>query len=522
VSGPEALGLGSDDDKGQYPNEDPAGGDPWLAAALEEYRSVREESLNAIGSHLATLRYGVTASALLVGIAVRYRADAYLGWLIALGIVPLVVVFVAILWMGEYARMARAGRYIVELEQRVSEHVARTQREAEPEPAPPLAWENWLREGGPDLSRQSGSRHRYVVIFAVLVAVELVSVAVGMTILWRGSDKPGAEWITPVAGGLNLIALATLAAYFRSSFENLRAYATTPSGSAGAALPRRRLRVRIALRVLLVVVGVLAAPWVIWIVSVLVLVLLPARWAYLVTVPFFLWGVGVPLLAPRSIMRSLLVRRRQWTERPATSDEQRRIARGWPGALLTPTELSRIRVAGAPGLNAPALGRDGLRLNAHVFDHREDLPLLVAHEMAHHRLGHLRPLALSYLYLWPYLYFDKARRPARGALARALRPVRAILRGACMIPGWVAWNALRRGFWLAEHDADRWAVQATPRGSASEPAPVQRAADRYAEILSASPEEDEARLAGLPVVREHPPLARRLKKLRRLAEDPPL
>jgi hypothetical protein len=106
----------------------------WLA---REYETLRQESLASIGHRLQILSFGVAALGLLSGGA--SVASASKATPVSVGIlsfaIPIVLVLVLFIWMGEFERMVRAGNYIVRIEARVNKGLGQ----------PVLGWETWLR-----------------------------------------------------------------------------------------------------------------------------------------------------------------------------------------------------------------------------------------------------------------------------------------------------------------------------------------------------------------------------------------
>jgi Zn-dependent protease with chaperone function len=469
----------------------------WLDTALQEYRSIREESLAALQSHLTTLRYGLAGVVVLIGFALRYD-KSYIGWLLALIIVPIVVLFVAIMWMGEYARMARAGYFLALFEDRINKPFLRAKED------PPLEWEHWLREKGPDRSRQASSRHRYLFIFLIFVAMEGVTIAIGVYDLPNGhspSHGTTANSWTPVLVGANIVVLVTLAAYFRSSYDRLRGFATLPE-LIGSPV-RKRLRVRIWLIVALGLVAVVSVPLPIWGLCVFLWVVLPSDVFYLSLVPAALWAVAIPLVAPESVVRPLLETWLMKTRAPSKREKaavKKALNRGsdqppgsasGPGILpaggsvlmLRKDEIQNLHVVDSTLPNASAVCRDGVTVTSWACESPERLRPLLAHELAHHRLGHLRMLALMHVYLWPYRYYS-VRLPLFGErswsekVSEQLHSIVLLVFRVLSLTGWATWCMVRISGRVAQRDADRYvrscnlgeALHATLDGLLPEPA----------------------------------------------------
>jgi Zn-dependent protease with chaperone function len=428
--------------------------------ALEEYRTVRQEEMVAMQSQISTLRYGVTGCVVLIGVAAQQHADRYLGWAISLALVPLVVLFSAVIWMGEYERMARAGHYIAGLERHINaiftDGACR-----------PMGWENWLREGGNAHSRVVGGHHRYLTITSLFIGFQIAAVAMGLHFYWHDhAHDPSRRWLIPLAVAINLGILLTLLGYFRSSYERLRAYTAEPEERNPPV--RQRLRMRIRLYSILVAVGFISAPFYSWPLGIVGVRLLndggwlghvPTFW---IAFPTLFWMAFIPLVASRGVMRELLSRR-ILPEVPLDEAQDKALTDRGLLSQLTEWERAGLHFVQSQEVNAQSIGRKKhIVVTADNLGHEESFTGPLAHELGHHRLHHLHPLALSYLYLWPYLYYDErvarlATEPTRFKIVRVGRVLGRLLFSLAALPGWLAWVVLRLGWRTAEYDADRFA-----------------------------------------------------------------
>ena len=107
----------------------------WLSAALEEYKSLRTESLTAMANQQSTLRYGTTAVGITLGLAMNAQQAEARFWAFSCLIPVLALVFFA-LYAIEFGRMVRVGRYIDALEAKINLLF--------PDMPHPLGWEKWL------------------------------------------------------------------------------------------------------------------------------------------------------------------------------------------------------------------------------------------------------------------------------------------------------------------------------------------------------------------------------------------
>ncbi len=491
---------------------------------LEEYRTVRQEELVGMQSQISTLRYGITGCVVLIGLAAQQHADRYLGWSLALALVPLVILFSAVIWMGEYERMARAGRYVGILERDINHKVGALS-------GGPLGWEKWLREGGHAQSRIVGGHHRYLAIASVFLGLHVTAVAMGLHFYWhQHADDPSRRWLVPAAALVNVAILLTLVGYFRSSYERLRNFTADPDEH----MPdvRQRLRMRLRLYGVFGAVGFVSAPiwsWPLGIYS--VRKLNDAGWlghvpAYWIGWPVVVWMVLVPLLASRAVMRELL-QERTLAETAIGSSDRATLQRSGALDRLTDWESRRVHIVRSAEVNAPSIGRSrSIAVTTGSLAHEAGLAGVFAHEVGHHRLHHLHPLALSYLYLWPYFYYDDkvarvATRGSRLMLARALRRATRVLFTIAVLPGWMAWVMLRYGWRTAEYDADRYACLSGSRAALEaallrgERLRQQQRPTHWRDRLAKGWERiDQGRALGyLPVPNEHPTPMRRLDSL---------
>lgn len=525
-----------------------------IALAVEEYETVRKEELVGMQSQIGTLRYGITGCVLLIGLAAQQHNDRYLGWALALALVPLVILFSAVIWMGEYERMARAGHYVGILERRIN----RKARSREPDYGGngpggstagedstgrngpggngalgdgPLGWERWLREGGSAQSRIVGGHHRYLAIASVFLGLHLTAVAMGLHFYWhQHANDPSHKWLIPIALIANTAILLMLVGYFRSSYERLRDFASDPDERRPPV--RQRMRMRVRLYGVFLAVGFLSTPIFLWPLGVLGVRLVDRIGAvgdvpgYWIALPVALWMAGIPLVASHGMMRELLSQRVE-SDEELGERERIKLQRGGALSHLSGWEREHLSVARSQEPNAPSIGHGKtIAITRGALADEESLPGTLAHEVGHRRLQHLHPLALSYLYLWLYFYYDdrvtrRTTRPSDSRLVRtAHHTVRAIFT-LVALPGWLAWVALRWGWRTAEYDADRYACMSGV-GPALEAALLKHERSqsprpaRLREWLrwSAARIERGSALGYLPVPDEHPSPRRRLKHLK--------
>jgi hypothetical protein len=144
----------------------------WLEVVMEEYKTLREESLTSIQMQQSILSLGAAT----VGIAL---SGAFATWeksplpeYLFLFLVPTLIYLIVLVWLGEVGRMFRAGRFLSELEEKVNREF--------PKKDLALSWEMWLSRG-----EWKGKiphhiiRFHYVSIFIIFMVAALASIAFG-------------------------------------------------------------------------------------------------------------------------------------------------------------------------------------------------------------------------------------------------------------------------------------------------------------------------------------------------------
>jgi hypothetical protein len=135
---------------------------------LEEYRTLREEALQAMQQQGTILQFGLAALTLLLGLSAQIKvleAAAALQF----AAVPLLAWLVLVVWQGEVSRMRRAGRFIADLEKEINKEITQE--------GPGLSWETTLQKDAPPYRRLRG---RYQAVFFLLMSVALVSMGAGV------------------------------------------------------------------------------------------------------------------------------------------------------------------------------------------------------------------------------------------------------------------------------------------------------------------------------------------------------
>lgn len=105
----------------------------WIHVALEEYKSLRSESLAAQTNQKTTLKWGATMLGTVV--AISANADAQVRYVFLAILIPLAVSAIFLLFSIEFARVVRISQYMITVEAKINSMFAQI---------PPLGWEAWL------------------------------------------------------------------------------------------------------------------------------------------------------------------------------------------------------------------------------------------------------------------------------------------------------------------------------------------------------------------------------------------
>lgn len=145
---------------------------------LKEYETLRQESLNTINNRNTILSFGLaTIGTIFTGSIVAYTTGTYalISSLALILAIPAISSLVLLIWLGEYERMQRAGRFLVELERKINEEASKEL----------LTWEIHLRES------RSHMKYPYEAVVTLLIGISGISLAIGLvaagfsaTLMW--------------------------------------------------------------------------------------------------------------------------------------------------------------------------------------------------------------------------------------------------------------------------------------------------------------------------------------------------
>jgi hypothetical protein len=163
----------------------------WLSVAIEEYKTLRTESIDAIKGQQTTFNIGTATIGVLTAAAFTVWDKPLLSDLIFMAFLPLTSYLILAVWIGEVSRMMRAGYFISLIENKINSHL-------KVEDA--LSWENWLRKkkrGG----KTNQMKLNYLAIIALFLSLALVSIIIGN---YRFFDKLSNTqlWIINIVEGI--------------------------------------------------------------------------------------------------------------------------------------------------------------------------------------------------------------------------------------------------------------------------------------------------------------------------------
>lgn len=153
---------------------------------LKEYETLWQESLNAMNNRNTILSFGLaTIGAIFAGSIVAYTTGTYslISSLTLILAIPAISSFVLLMWLGEYERMQRVGRFLVRLERKINKEASKEL----------LTWETHLRE------RQYHMKYPYNATVFLLIGISGISLILGLI---AAGFSATLMWSVAIAGAL--------------------------------------------------------------------------------------------------------------------------------------------------------------------------------------------------------------------------------------------------------------------------------------------------------------------------------
>ncbi len=177
-------------------------------ALLEQYRTVRQESLEALSRHQTIAQYGTALAGVAVGAGLLAgKSSAPAAAIVLMGLVPLAAIFGAAMMATEAQRIARAGCFLRYVESRLNEVMGPMGGKD----SRAFTWES-------DLSEEVRVRGYALATAVVLLSAVTMGPGLGGYFLLHAGLT--AEFI--VAATVDLIAVVVLAVWARSTMADIR------------------------------------------------------------------------------------------------------------------------------------------------------------------------------------------------------------------------------------------------------------------------------------------------------------
>jgi len=149
-----------------------------LTTRLRLYESLRQESLQSMSQRNAILALGSGAIGVLflagVSAVTAATPSAFIAYIVFTLMLPILAMLLAAMWLGEAARMSRAGQYLCQIEDEVNDLLSRAYSgDLAPDLHHWLYWENWLREHAEPPASRAPALLRYVAVRSAEVIAKL-------------------------------------------------------------------------------------------------------------------------------------------------------------------------------------------------------------------------------------------------------------------------------------------------------------------------------------------------------------
>src|SRR5215470_5898305 len=182
-----------------------------VQAMLAEYNSLRTESLSSISNRVTIANFTFGAVAIILAALINQRTPDIVTGVVALAFVPQIAKTGLMVWLGEYNRSQRAGKWISDLEKKINDTLGQDHA---------MVWESALIGNSIHMS------YPYSSVVLLLLGVGWSSILVGFEIfanLIRASGYP-IEYLIGLSTILAVIIIAEIwfIRFFRSKWREIK------------------------------------------------------------------------------------------------------------------------------------------------------------------------------------------------------------------------------------------------------------------------------------------------------------
>jgi hypothetical protein len=146
----------------------------WFEVVLEEYKSTRIEITNAIQLQQHIIYVALGAISIMIGFGFTLWDKLILPEFIYMVLIPIISYLFLFNWLGEVARMMRAGNFNFELEDKINNALANEIKAF----GKALIWEHWIRENSKNKTKQN--KWNYGVVILLFITIPILSNCLGI------------------------------------------------------------------------------------------------------------------------------------------------------------------------------------------------------------------------------------------------------------------------------------------------------------------------------------------------------
>jgi hypothetical protein len=177
----------------------------WIAVALEEYKTLRQESLASIEQMQRTLQIGLVAIGVTTGFGVNASGSGP-GVQVAIATAtPAFAALIVVMWLDELRRAVFAGAHVARVEHAIGKRF--------PDDTPPLVWEQQIQ-----IAYDPESGYRYVRHWSTTAALFAATTPVAAVAMVRLANAH--EWTLLVVSAVAIVAIVTLTVLYQRGVHN--------------------------------------------------------------------------------------------------------------------------------------------------------------------------------------------------------------------------------------------------------------------------------------------------------------